>query len=187
MGDTRERLSGVTIALHWAIAILIIGMLAFGLFIDGMERGPVKSELIGVHKSIGAIVHLLAAARLFWRLRHGLPAPLGAFAAWETWAAKITLAVLLLGTLAMPLSGIAYSIASARSIDVFGLPFIPQILAGKDEALAETAFMVHGLLANVLIAAIAVHILGALKRHYFDRDGTLRRMLGRRVEPDAAQ
>ena len=40
MKDTREQLSAMTVGLHWLIAAAIIGMLAFGLYIDGLERSP---------------------------------------------------------------------------------------------------------------------------------------------------
>jgi cytochrome b561 len=39
----------------------------------------------------------------------------------------------------------------------------------------------HTALAYLMLLAVALHIAGALKHHLVDRDGTLRRMLGRKL------
>jgi cytochrome b561 len=41
---------------------------------------------------------------------------------------------------------------------------------------------VHELLGYTLIAAVSLHLAGALKHHLIDKDGTLRRMLGASVD-----
>ncbi|MFM5918256.1 MAG: cytochrome b/b6 domain-containing protein [Novosphingobium sp.] len=35
----------------------------------------------------------------------------------------------------------------------------------------------HGLLGNLMVALIALHVLGALKHQFVDHDGTLRHMI----------
>lgn len=183
MSDTREKLSGATIGLHWIIAIGMIGMVAFGLYIDDLPRGESKSALVQIHKSIGVVILVLATWRLWRRVRIGMPPHVGMLTVLEETTAKITHAFLLFATLAMPLSGIALSIGSARPINIFGLPFIPQILATKNEALASAAGGTHAILGKVIIAAIVLHIIGALKHSLADKDGTMKRMLGQRVTP----
>ncbi|MBT5414276.1 MAG: cytochrome b, partial [Rhodospirillaceae bacterium] len=85
--------------------------------------------------------------------------------------------LLLLGALAMPIAGIAHALGEGREISVFGLFSFGRI--APDEALAEWAGAVHENAAFALIALIALHLVGALKHHWIDRDGTLTRMLGR--------
>ena len=89
--------------------------------------------------------------------------------------------LLLLGTLAMPISGMMMTFGSGRAIDVFGLFTVGPF--GKMELIDEIGEIVHGLGGKLLIAAIVLHILGALKHQYIYRDGTLARMAGRRVAP----
>lgn len=183
MNDTPEKLSVASIGLHWIIAIAMIGMVAFGLILEDMPRSDGKSALIQIHKSIGVIVLMLAAWRLAHRVKQGMPAEAGLYTAMEKMLAKITHAFLLLATLALPLSGIVYSIGSARPISIFGIPFIPQLLAQKNETIAAIGKGGHAILGKLIIVAILLHVAGALKHHVADRDGTLRRMLGARVEP----
>ena len=73
--------------------------------------------------------------------------------------------------------------SGGRAINVFGWFAIPSPL-GEMPALHKGLEIVHALGAKVLLFALAVHILAALKHALLDRDGTLWRMLGR---PTAAQ
>jgi cytochrome b561 len=188
MLDTREKLSPVSVGLHWLIGLTMIGMVFFGMYAADLPTPDaaskvVKGNYIGLHKSIGVLVLLFAAWRLTRRVRQGLPENVGVYKTWEQHLAKATHYFLLFATLALPLSGILYSIASARPIDVFGVPFIPKLLAEKNAGLATTLHGVHEIMGWLLLGAVALHIAGALKHHIVDKDGTLRRMLGARVEP----
>jgi cytochrome b561 len=51
----------------------------------------------------------------------------------------------------------------------------------RNEALHDFLQKVHIVFAWILAGAFALHGCGALKHHLIDRDGTLRRMLGARV------
>jgi len=95
--------------------------------------------------------------------------------------------VLILSTLAMPLSGVIMSVADGRGLYVFGLKLLAanRDAAGKIIALSESLehlmHTVHAVTANLLIAAIALHIGAALWHHFKLKDDTLRRMLARPV------
>ena len=52
------------------------------------------------------------------------------------------------------------------------LPFVP-----ADPQLSEIASMVHFGFVVLLGATIILHVSGALKHHFWDRDATLKRML----------
>ncbi len=57
------RYDRVAIALHWAIAAVLIAQLAFGFYVDGVPRGtPARGVLINLHKSSGMVLGLLVAA-----------------------------------------------------------------------------------------------------------------------------
>jgi len=179
MKDTRERLSAVTVGLHWLVAAAIIGMLAFGLYIEDMERGPDKGTMMDLHKSIGVTILALAALRILWRWRNGFPVALSAMPRWQHIAAHAVHGLLLLATVLMPLTGIMISLGGGHGLPLFGLTLVAEG-ATKLEIL-KTIGESHGTIAWILIGVIAVHVLAAAKHQVIDRDGTLRRMLGRRV------
>lgn len=183
MSDTKEKFSTTTVALHWFIAIAMIAMVVFGLVLEDMPRSDSKSALVQLHKSIGVVVLALALWRLVWRLRQGMPETISILTPLQARLAHATHGFLLLCTLLLPVSGIVMSIGSARPISLFGMPFIPQLLATKNETLAAIGKGGHAILGKLIILAIVVHVAGALKHHIVDRDGTLRRMLGARVNP----
>ncbi len=177
--DSRSQFTKTTVALHWIIAIAMIGSLAFGMYIEDLPRGPEKIELIALHKSIGVLVLVVALYRLIWRIRNRMPEHLSPVAEWQEKVTTLVHFILLAGTLLMPISGMLISIGGGHSIAVFGL----ELIAGgdKNELLGETGKIMHGLGGNVMIAAIALHVAASVKHHLLTKDGTLQRMLGRRV------
>jgi cytochrome b561 len=69
---TVQRFTPLQRALHWVMAVCIIAMLFIGV---GMAStvAPQYLALVGVHKSLGIVVLLLAVVRLVVRLRSGTP------------------------------------------------------------------------------------------------------------------
>ncbi|PKF49316.1 cytochrome b [Enterovibrio nigricans] len=170
-------LSKQTIYLHWLIAISFIAALAFGLYVEDLPKGPEKGEMIGLHKSIGFIILVLASTRILWRVKEGALPSVPGSPSWQEKAAKGIHHLLLLATLLMPISGILMSVGGGRGLDVFGMTLIGT--GDKIEWLGAIGHTTHEVLANIVIAAIVLHILGALKHHLLDKDATLKRMLGR--------
>jgi len=183
MKDTAQNLSPLSVALHWLVGVFVIAMLAVGLAMEEFEL----RFLYPVHKSIGIILFAFIVWRVWWRAVNGWPAQIGDVPRWQRIAARATHWVLILGTLAMPLSGIVMSIAQGRGLYVFGLELLAanRDAAGKviaiSESLEHLMHTVHAVTANILIAAIALHIAAALWHHLKLKDDTLRRMLGRPV------
>ena len=89
----------------------------------------------------------------------------------------------------MPLSGVLMSGFGGHGLQFFGLelmasnpdPANPAKVLPVHGAIADAAHQLHGILGNVIIAALILHVLGACKHHFLDKDGTLKRMLGRKV------
>jgi cytochrome b561 len=66
------------------------------------------------------------------------------------------------------------SIASKYGVKWFGLDFI----AGIDsKPLREIFHEVHEIAGIIILFIIAIHILGALKHKFIDKDETMKRML----------
>lgn len=163
---------------HWGVAAMMIGMIIMGIYVfKVMPPGPDKGALIGVHKSLGLVVLLVGGWRVARRLNRGFlpaakPAP-----KWQDLSAKAVHWILLAGIVVMPLSGLLGSLFGGRATSFFGLTVLP---AGpKIDALNALAFGIHGVFVPLTIAALGLHILGALKHHLIDQDTTLLRMIGR--------
>lgn len=185
MKDTQNRLSHLTISLHWLIALTIIGLLATGIY---MEENKAYA-LYPIHKSIGIIIFVFVMIRVVWRVINGWPEPASTYKKIEQITAKIVHWILIVGTVLMPVSGMMMSGGGGHGLDIFGLEILavnfdpnnPKEIIALNETVGEIGHKLHGLCGNIMIAAILLHIAGAFKHHFMDKDGTLRRMLGFKI------
>ena len=181
-GTAPARYTGVAIALHWAIAALLVFEVALGLNMDE-AKGSARFTVFQLHKSIGITILLLVLLRVVWRLMHR-PPPLNA-TGWERALALAVHGLFYALLLALPLSG--WLIVSTSKIAVptllYGtipwphLPGFAAMAAAAKEAWTEAAEFVHVNLVNLLYGLVALHLAGALKHHFIDRDGELARMI----------
>jgi cytochrome b561 len=189
--STFKRWGWVTRALHWSIALMIFGMLAAGLFAGSLDTGTPAGEMryyavIDVHKSFGLLIIMLAAFRVVWRASEKSPT-MPPTPKWELILARISQLVLYIGLFLMPVTGYLWASAYGEPVRFFGLK-LPSFAHLNGEQ-AKLAHHIHIFTAFVLMAIIALHVLGALKNHFIDRNDVLRKMLGlesRYPEADAA-
>jgi cytochrome b561 len=173
--NTPDSFGLVTRVIHWTMALLIIGMLALGLRIEGMEPGLSNLWLYGLHKSIGLILLCLVVLRLAWHAISPPPAPAGAPRAWTQRLARATHVAIYAFLIVIPLSGWAASSASGLDVMLFDRWVIPPI-APVSEAWENVGWAVHGIATKLLIGLLLLHVAGALKRE-MEGDGTLTRMI----------
>ncbi|WP_419908465.1 cytochrome b [Hoeflea sp.] len=165
---------------HWIVAAAIIGMLAFGTYIeDFVPSGPGQGALLQIHKAIGVLVLAYGLWRIGWRLARGFPDAVAPMPAWQDLIARVTHWVLIACIILMPVSGMMTSLFGGHDIDMFGLFVIPGF--SKNALLSDLAGDMHDTIANVLIVFIILHVAGALKHHVLDRDATLVRMISGRL------
>ncbi|WP_425257258.1 cytochrome b [Rubrivivax sp. RP6-9] len=169
------RYTPTAIALHWLLALMILGALAVGLTMTSLPFSPTRLKLYNWHKWAGVCILLLSAARLLWRLTHRPPAD-APMPAWQRRAAHAAHGALYLLFFAVPLAGWAYSSAAGFPVVLFGVLPLPDFVA-PDRALAETLKGLHKWLAYGLAGVVVLHVAGALKHQFVDRDGLLLRML----------
>ena len=174
--NTSENYGVVAKSFHWVIALLVIGLLCVGLYLDSLDPSPLMFKVSFWHKSFGITVLALVILRVLWRFTNTHPHSLPTHAQWEKALAKITHGLLYLVLFVMPLSGWIMSSAKGFSVSVFNLFTLPD-LVGESEQIGSIARAVHGYAAYTLIALIGLHFAGAMKHHVIDRDSTLRRML----------
>ena len=164
-----------SIALHWLLALMILGSLGVGLTMTGLPFSPLRLQLYNWHKWAGVTILALSALRLLWRLTHRAPAD-PPMPQWQRRAARATHGVLYLLFFAVPLAGWAYSSAAGFPVVLFGVLPLPDFV-GADRELSEAIKPLHRWLAYGLAAVIVLHVAAALKHQFIDRDGLLLRMM----------
>lgn len=150
--------SRTQIVLHWVVFALIVQQFLFhdaissawDRFVDGVEI--TFDPLIFAHVSGGAMVLIFALWRLALFARRGSPAPVEGSTN-QAAIAKLTHISLYTLMILMPISG---------SIAWFG--GVPAAAQG------------HEVMKMILLALVALHVLGALYHQFVLRDGILARM-----------
>ena len=171
-----SRYQPVLVALHWLIALLIIGLLCLGFFVlaDMPNTDPKKLDILVWHMSGGMSVLVLMILRLLIRR-------------WSARPAAATTGSALLDRLASIAHGSLYvivflMIASGWTTGWFiSGAFAPH---GKlPSSFAELpTFRIHAALAALLAVLIAAHVAAALYHQFVLKDGLFRRMwFGRRT------
>lgn len=171
--NDKEHFGVISVLLHWIMAIIIISMLAIGLYMVDLPSGNPKFELYGWHKAFGILVLMLATLRLLWRMSNTTPAL--ELPWYERLGARFAHFALYLLMICMPLSGWLMSSAGGYPTSFFGLFNLPNLVAPNEE-LHELFEEIHEWLAYGLISLIVIHTLGALKHHFIDKDNILKRM-----------
>ena len=171
-----RRYGRVAIALHWLVAIAILGSFSVGLYMADLPLSPQKLKLYSWHKWAGVTIFLFVVVRLGWRLLHRPPElPVG-MPAWQHAVAAATHVLLYLLMFAVPITGWLMSSAKGFQTVYFGVLPLPDLLV-KNEELGDLLKEVHTLLNFSMAALVLAHLGAALKHHFIDRDDVLARML----------
>jgi cytochrome b561 len=175
------RYTRTAIALHWLVALLLLGQFAFGLMLDEVPRGtPARGYYVNLHKSTGLLIGLLIVLRVGWRLSHEAPPLPASMPGWQRRAATSSHLALYLCMLVLPLSGYLASNFSKHGIKFFNvLRWAPW---GPDDKMLYAVFnQAHKLGATLLAVLVTVHVLAVAKHMLLDRDDVLLRMWPRRA------
>jgi cytochrome b561 len=196
MKQTPSRYTKTAIVLHWLIAIFIALMfvlgwymaelpkeapkqLAYDLFDLGVytwqlaEEASPRTFYFNLHKSLGLTVLALIFLRVLWRITHTPPAALSSYKAIEKKVATATHHSLYLLMLAVPVTGLIMAINSKYGVKWFGI----DVIAGLDNKPVRDFFeCTHEFVGIVLLVLIGLHLLGALKHKFIDKDDTMSRM-----------
>ena len=170
-----ERFDRVSIALHWATAILVLGQF-FSAWIVELGIGSLSLTMLTVHRSTGTLTWMIVLARLIWR--HGyahLPPFPPSMPRLQQRVATANEYALYAALLAQPLTGLADTLFRGRAFDLFVWQ-VPPLLA-IDRPLARLFHQAHEFGATLLVCLIGLHAAAALFHGLILRDGVLRRML----------
>ncbi len=179
------RYTRVAAVLHWLVAALIVVNVTLALTADSFPESWGR-PVVDLHKSIGLTVLGLVLLRLLWRLSHPpprLPASHGRLERTGAHAAHIVLYGLMF---LLPISGwlhdSAFKDAAAHPLRLFWIvPWfrigaIERLDPATKERLHTQFFALHAWSAYALYGLVALHILGALKHQFIDREPEIQRM-----------
>ena len=167
------------VVVHWLTLLLLVIAWRYG---DSLAESTddSKATIAGYawHILAGGAVLLLTAARLFFRSKDGIPPAIGQTTMDKV--AKGTHHLLYTLLFVLPVSGV---------ITVLTSDVLKGLLAGdagllpKEDGFKDVfAHEVHEVMVNVLIAVVVLHILGAIKHQFIDKDGLMHRMMLRRKD-----
>lgn len=175
--NTRISWGALSRVFHWSLGLVIIGMLAYGWWMNHIAATPDRFFYRSIHADIGYVVLLLMIARLIWRSVNLMPAPPANSPAWEQLAARVSHAALYGVTILVATLGWAHAGAHKPDYaDWFGLFRVPQFTSTNKES-ADFFEHWHIYMAYVLIALVAIHILAALYHHFIKRDDVMSLMI----------
>ncbi len=180
--NTKTRYGAIAKTFHWTVGLGILAMIALGFFAkalpaDTSEQIALKAQLFTLHKTVGIALFVLALLRISWALFQPKPAPYSDESNGALLAASVAHWLLYALLILVPVTGWIHHAATTGFAPIawpFGqsLPFVP-----KDPEVAHLFANLHFGFIAVLCATVALHIAGALKHHFVDKDDTLRRML----------
>ena len=196
MTNAATRYTKTAIILHWLIALGIFGMFALGWYMTDLPKEAPKATTFdlfdwgiytlqlaepvsprtlyfNLHKSIGVTLFALIILRVLWRFTHKPPALLASLKNWERKLAKVGHHLLYLLMIAVPVTGLIMASYSKYGVKWFGMSLIS---GHGDDAMRKIYEQAHEIIGIVLLVVVALHILGALKHKFIDKDETMKRM-----------
>ena len=171
----QQKYSLVARLFHWLTAVLVIGMIGLGVYMEDLPLSMEKIKVYNIHKSVGVCVFVITVLRILWRLRHPAPALPSEMRRWERIAAHASHFCLYGLLLFMPAVGMLHSWAANFPVVIFDVFTLPALI-GPDETLKNALSWTHYLGSLAFAGLISVHVVAALKHHIINKDDVMRRM-----------
>ena len=176
--NTETSWGSATRALHWLIAVFVVGMLIDGYWMDHFVP---REQILGQrhwHAMFGVYFAMLIALRVVWRLANRPPQPESGTPRWEHTLSRLVHGAIYLLVIAIPIAGWLTWAARERHLAVM-LPGGIQVpwLVAPNKALANTTEDLHIYMAYTLAALAAFHVAAALWHHFAKNDSLLTRMV----------
>ncbi len=163
-----EAYSRLSIALHWFAAIVIIAL----FFTHEGERG---SAAYSFHVGVGALTGLFILWRAIRRPYRGFP-PKPDQSALLNLLSQIVMWGFVVAMILVFVTGYLLPWSLGRPIDIFGIISIPSPLP-QLRWLHEAAEEIHEISGQAFVPLVILHVAGAAKHAFIDRDGIQLRMV----------
>jgi len=176
--DPIRRYSNTAVAFHWITVALVLTQVVLGFtFAEFMAKGPAQAQVFAWHKTLGALILILALIRLGYRLANPPPPFPPELPRWRRIAAVWNHRAFYFLLIVLPLTGlIAVSGMSPNGHTMLAggvtIPIIPGI--GRDTG--ATSADLHVVLVFTTIALLLLHVAAALAQQFFEHDRTAGRM-----------
>ncbi|MBV8924352.1 MAG: cytochrome b [Bradyrhizobium sp.] len=179
MRNTVKDWGSLSRSFHWLLGIAIIGMIAYGWWMNHFPARADRFFYRSIHADIGYVVLLLTVIRLVWRGVNPTPALPDDTPPWQRLIARASHVLLYLVTLLVAVLGWAMSGArppAQNYASFFGWFNVPQFTS--PDRVAEHAYEDrHIFFAYVLLALIVLHVGAAAWHHFIRRDHIAMRMV----------
>lgn len=155
---------------HWAMALLIIGQIAGGVFMVyfiSSESSFNISDFYSLHKSFGVLLIILVAFRVINRLINKPPAIPTTINKSERFLAHGGHYCMYALMFLIPLSGYLMSNSFGYSVKLFSIE-LPNLIA-RDYYYAPLYKSAHFYFGYTLLTIIILHIAATIRHRYFDR------------------
>jgi len=169
-GAVAVRYKSVVVWIHWITAIFVLTQIYVGFkFHRFLPKGsPERMDAFAWHKTIGALILILALVRLAVRLMNPPPPFPADLPKWERLLAVWNHRIFYFLLIALPLTGLAAVSGRAEGGLValrwgLELPAIPGLGPDSGEGIGE----VHAALVYCTIALLVLHVGAALKQQFF--------------------
>jgi cytochrome b561 len=173
--DSPRRYPLGIIALHWTIALAMVGLVALGWWMQTIPKEPVgpRADAYNLHKSIGLAALLLTAVFVAWRATHQPPL-LPSMPRWQGRAAIAGHVLVYAAMIVAAASGYLGSATSGYPVKFFGW-MLPS-WTGASPMVKDACSVVHLVSNWVLVGAIGLHVGATFYHQLILRDGLLWRM-----------
>jgi cytochrome b561 len=185
MPISKDRYSLTAIALHWLIAVLLIGNIGIAWYFDDL-RGAAKIPPLELHRSIGITILLLSLGRLALRLASPPPPLPASLTGWERALSKAVHVLFYVAMIGLPLTGWAMVSVGPRLLQTpmtlfHTIPWpaigpLTTVPAAQVHSTHDFFVGAHGILGKMAYGLIVLHVAGALKHQFIDRDDVVARM-----------
>lgn len=159
-----SRYGWTTIILHWVGAFAILVSYLTGEMLEDRGGG------IGSHISWAAVLAIPLIMRVGWRMADGIRRTSDQAAIFHL-ASKIVMVGFLVTIVVSVVTGLLLPWSLGNPLEVFSLSIPSPMPRMRDlhEVLEET----HEVAVHLFIPLVALHVAGALKHAFIDRDGVL--------------
>jgi cytochrome b561 len=175
--NTKNNFGIVSILIHWIMAIIIVGLFVIGKTMIDLDYYDANYHVYPWwHKSFGLLIVFLLIFRLIWKSINFKVVALIHHKKIEIYLAKIVQLLLYILLFICCVSGYLISTADDVGVGFFDIFQVPSIIS-KGEQQSELAQVIHYYSTYGLIILASLHMIGALKHHFIDKDITLIRIL----------
>ena len=178
---TALRYSNISVILHWLVAIMLVMAMFMGstALVNTPNDDPEKIGALTGHMIFGFLITAFMIVRLIVKMKNINPPPMVTGNAMRDKTGVSVHSILYILVILMGLSGFGIALMAG----------IPDVILGVEGATLPETFnellprLAHGVLAKLIMAVVALHVMAALYHQLILKDNIIARMkFGKRFE-----